>query len=72
MLDVLAMLSEGMRISSIARVKGIKEDTILQWVKEAGLHAQAVEEALLSDYELSVSQMDGLWSFVRNKGKKRL
>lgn len=71
MLDVLAMLSEGMRISSVTRVKGIKTDTILQWVREAGIHAEAIEQALLSDYELSASQMDGLWSFVRNKGEKK-
>lgn len=71
MLEVLAMLSEGMRISSITRVKGIKTDTILQWVREAGIHAEAVEQALLLDYELSASQMDGLWSFVRNKGEKK-
>ena len=69
--ETLGLLSEGVRISSIARTKGIQEDTILQWVREAGLHAEAVEEALLRDYELSASQLDGLWSFVQNKGEKK-
>lgn len=69
--EVLAMISEGMRISSVTRVTGIKADTILQWVRDAGVHAEAVEEALLSDYELSASQLDGLWSFVHDKGEKK-
>ena len=66
------MIAEGMRISSIARIKGIKEDTILQWVREAGHHAEAVEEVLLADYELGASQLDGLWSFVHDKGEKKV
>jgi hypothetical protein len=70
-LETLALLGEGVRISSIARTKGIKEDTIVQWLREAGTHAEAVEEALLRDYELSASQRDGLWSFVQNKGGKK-
>lgn len=71
MLEVLALLSEGMRISAVHRVKGIKTDTILRWVREAGVHAEAVEEALLETYELSASQLDGLWSFVHDKGEKK-
>ena len=70
-LETLSLLSEGARISSIARTKGIKEDTILQWAREAGWHAEAVEEVLLRDYELSACQLDGLWSFVQNKGEKK-
>jgi len=26
----------------------------------------------LRDYELSASQLDGLWSFVQNKGEKKI
>lgn len=69
--EVLSMVAEGMRISSISRVKGLKEDTILQWVREAGGHAEAVEAALLADYELGASQLDGLWTFVHDKGEKK-
>ena len=69
--EVLAMIAEGTRISSVTRITGIKEDTVLQWVREAGVHAEAVEEALLADYELSASQLDGLWSFVHDKGEKK-
>ena len=71
-IETLCLLSEGVRISSIARTKGLQEDTILQWVREAGAHAEALEEVLLRDYELSASQLDGLWSFVQVKGEKKL
>ena len=71
-LEVLALLAEGNRISTITRVKGIKEDTILRWLREAGHHAQELEEVLLKDFHVKRAQIDGLWSFVQNKGEKKL
>ena len=50
MLEVLALLAEGMRISSITRVKGFKEDTILDWLRAAAQHAEQVEAVLLRPY----------------------
>lgn len=70
-IEVLMMLIEKMSISAISRVKGIKTDTILCWVRLAGEHAEAVEEALFLRYKVSRSEMDGLWSFVANKGEKK-
>ena len=34
-LETLALLAEGVRISSLSRAKGFKEDTILRWLREA-------------------------------------
>ncbi len=70
-LRVLAMLSEGSRISSVSRTTGHKEDTILAWLREASKHAQAVEEVLLADYEVTRGQLDALWSYVGHKGGKK-
>jgi transposase-like protein len=69
-LQTLALLAEGVRISSLSRAKGFKEDTILRWLREAARHAQAVEDVLLADYRLSKAQVDGLWTYVGNKGQK--
>ena len=69
-LETLALLAEGVRISSLSRAKGFKEDTILRWLREAARHAEAVEEALMDDYEVSKAQVDGLWAYVGNKGQK--
>jgi transposase-like protein len=69
-LETLALLAEGVRISSLSRAKGFKEDTILGWLREAARHSEAVEEALMGDYEVSKAQVDGLWAYVGNKGQK--
>jgi transposase-like protein len=69
-LETLALLAEGVRISSISRAKGIKEDTILDWLRAAAKQAEDVEEALLKDYRISQAQIDGLWTYVNNKGHK--
>jgi transposase-like protein len=69
-LETLALLAEGVSISSLARAKGFKEDTILSWLRQAARHSEALEEVLLADYELSKAQIDGLWTYVRHKGQK--
>jgi hypothetical protein len=69
-LETLALLGEGVRISSLSRAKGFKEDTILRWLREAARHSEAVEEVLLGEYRLSKAQVDGLWTYVGNKGQK--
>jgi transposase-like protein len=71
-IDTLAHIAEGNRISSLVRTKGHKEDTIGEWIREAGQHAEAIEEVLLSDYQLDRGQIDGLWAYVGNKGEKKL
>jgi transposase-like protein len=71
-IDTLAHIAEGNRISSLERVKGHKEDTIIDWIREAGKQAEAIEEVLLVDYQLTRGQIDGLWAYVGNKGEKKL
>jgi transposase-like protein len=71
-LEVLALLAEGNRISTLTRVKGIKEDTILRWLREAARHADKLDAILMKEYHLKRAQLDGLWSFVANKGEKKL
>lgn len=68
--EVLALLAEGIRISSISRVKGFKEDTILSWLREAAEHAEQVEAILMDRYQVSQAQIDGLWAYVGHKGQK--
>jgi transposase-like protein len=69
-LETLALLAEGVRISSISRAKGHKEDTILGWLRAAARHAGQVEAILLKDYQVSQAQVDGLWAYVGHKGQK--
>lgn len=71
-LETLALLAEGSRISSLSRVKGYKEDTILSWLRDARAHLEAVEEVLLKHYRVTRGQLDALWGYVGNKGEKKL
>ena len=71
MLEVLALLAERNRISSLSRVKGFKEDTILAWLREAAQHAEAVEKVLLAEFQVERGQLDALWAYVGNKGEKK-
>ena len=70
-LETLALLAEGDRVSSLTRVKGIKEDTILGWMREAAQHTEMVNEALLKDFRIGRGQLDGLWLFIQKKGPKK-
>ena len=72
LIETLALIAEGTRISSLARVKGHKEDTIISWLREAKEHADEIEEVLMSEHKIDRGQIDGLWSYVGNKGEKRV
>lgn len=69
-LETLALLAEGVRISRISRAKGIQEATILDWLRAAARPAAEAEEALLKDYRISQAQIDGLWTYVGHTGHK--
>ena len=71
-LETLALIAEGSRMSSLARVKGHKEDTIASWLREAAKHVEEVEERLMADYRLERGQLDALWAYVGHKGEKKL
>lgn len=67
----LQMLAEGMGIRAVARVKGVKPDTVAGWLRRAGAHAERLEQVLLDRYPLQASQIDALYSYVQRKGKKK-
>ena len=71
-LETLALIAEGNRMSTLSRVKGHKEDTIAQWLKEAAQHAQAIEEVLMNEFRIQRGQLDALWAYVGHKGAKKL
>ena len=70
-IETLALLAEGSRITSLTRVKGYKEDTILDWLRDAAAHAEIIEEELMAKYQIERGQLDSLWAYVGNKGEKR-
>ena len=70
-LTAIGQLAEGARISSVARTTGHKEETISGWLVAASSQATLIDEGLLAEYHISEGQLDGLWSYVGNKGEKK-
>jgi len=70
-INTLTLIAEDSRISSLARAKGHKDETIIDWIRTAGQHAERVEEVLLAEHKIERGQLDGLWAYVRNKGEKK-
>ena len=71
-LKSLTMVARGARLSSVSHTQDLKPETVGGWVLEAGAHAGQLEEALLNGYQVSRSEVDGLWSYVQNKGEKKV
>ena len=69
-LECLALLAERNSLAAIHRVKGIKEETVLQWLHQAAQHVEAVEALLLAHHRLKRVQLDALWTYVGHKNQK--
>lgn len=65
----LALLPERGSIRGVARYRGHKPDTVIEWIKLAGAHAKEVNDYFLQDLELDQVQVDEIWSFIKKKRK---
>ncbi len=70
-LECPAPIAEGSRFGGVSRVKGHKEDRISAWIQDAAERAEAVEDILMSEFGISRDLLDGLRSYVGNKGGKK-
>lgn len=57
-------------MAAVHRVKGVKEETVSQWVERAATHVEQIEERLAGPCKLSRVQLDALWTYVGHKGEK--
>ncbi len=69
-LECLAMLAAQNSLASIHRVKGISEETVIDWLHEAANHIEEMEELILANYQLTRDQLDSIWSYVGHKSEK--
>jgi transposase-like protein len=69
-LECLAMVAERNSLASIHRIKGIKEETVIAWLREAASHVEEIESLLLANYSLTRVQLDAMWAYVGHKGEK--
>lgn len=70
-IESLAMIAEGNRISAVSRIKGYKADTIAEWLKVAAAHVKEIEALLMKNHRVKRAQIDALWSYVKHKGVKK-
>jgi transposase-like protein len=69
-LECLAMLAERNSLAAIHRIKGIKEETTMDWLRKAADHVEEIESLLLANYPLKRVQLDAMWTYVGHKGEK--
>jgi transposase-like protein len=69
-LECLAMLAERNSLAAIHRTKGIKEETVMDWLLKAANHVEAIEKLLVTNHHLTRVQLDAMWTYVGNKGEK--
>jgi transposase-like protein len=68
--ECLALLAERNSLASIHRVKGIKEETVMDWLRKAANHVEEIEALLLANHHLTRVQLDAMWTYVGHKGEK--
>ena len=69
-IECLALLAERNSLAAIHRVKGVKEETVMDWLRTAADHVERIEAILLANYSLTRAQLDALWTYVGHKGQK--
>jgi len=69
MVQCLAMGGDRASLAAIHRIKGVKEETISQWVERAATQVEQIEERLVGPKKLTRVQMDacGHMSVTREK-----
>jgi transposase-like protein len=69
-IECLALLAERNSLAAIHRVKGVKEETVVAWLRVAAQHVERIEAILLANYRLTRAQLDAMWTYVGHKGEK--
>lgn len=64
--SLLVVMRRG-SLRAAEEITGHKYETIGRWLRLAAEHAEALTEVLVHDLELSVLEVDELWSFVRRR-----
>ena len=57
-LECLLMVAQNQKLSLIRRLKGVKEETLVSWLRQAAEHISEVEALLEMNYDLSQSQLN--------------
>jgi transposase-like protein len=65
--QVLALMPEGVDVSTLERGLGIGEGTLRTWLMRAGMHAEKLHDCIFQELIFRHIQLDELWANVRHK-----
>src|SRR5262249_10952597 len=65
-----ALLAERNSLAAIHRVKGIKEETVLDWLRLAADHLESIEVLLLANFQLTRAQLDAMRTYSVQPAEK--
>jgi IS1 family transposase len=65
----LALLAEGMDVSALERVTGIKEGTLRTWLTRAGMQAEKMHAHFFQELIFRHIQLDELWANLHHKSQ---
>src|SRR5207237_9295026 len=68
--ECLAMVGDRKSLAAIHRIKGVKEETVCEWLERAAAHMEQFEEHIVTARKLNRVQLDALWTYVSHKGEK--
>jgi IS1 family transposase/transposase-like protein len=63
----LKMILVGVELSGISFVLGVKEETVLEWLKRAAKKSEEINKVFLRELPVTEVQLDEMWSFVLRK-----
>ena len=65
--QIIHHAAEGVGVRATARLLGIDKDTVNRVILRAGEHCARVLSSLLTSLELTETQLDELWTFVKKR-----
>ncbi|MDP2788818.1 MAG: hypothetical protein Q8O46_02065 [bacterium] len=68
-LRTLAMFPEKGSIRGVARASGHTKNTVQRWARAAAEHCKEVTEYFFRDLDLTIVQIDEIWSYIKKKKK---
>jgi IS1 family transposase/transposase-like protein len=63
----LKMILVKVDLAGISFVLGVKEETVLEWLRRAAEKAAEINAALMKELAVTQVQLDEMWSFIRRK-----
>lgn len=63
----LKMILVGVELSGISFVLGVKEETVIEWLKRAAEKSKEINKFFLRELPVTEVQLDEMWSFVMRK-----